>query len=258
MSIKQYFVTLLLIFTFLGAHAQEEIFSFVDDMPRFPGCELVPDSEIKNCAQKRMYTFIRQNVKYPKSAYEAGITGRSIIQFVVNKDGSLSDYKVPKPNNPALDQEALRVVKAMPFWRPGKKEGKLVRVKITLPIKFQLEMVPEPFTKVADLFCEQYMAEILSIEKLKVIAASSSSFENTDLCGVNGVPAKLLKFTLTHTVDDKETVLQSNDGSWSKAMQNLLTNIKAGESISLDYSIEYAITADKAFVQEEFRLIVAK
>lgn len=99
-------------------------FVVVEDMPTFPGGNV----------QK----WISKNVKYPPLAAENGIQGKVYIQFVIEKDGSITDVKVVRGVDSSLDKEAVRVIQAMPKWKPGKQRGKPVRVSYTLPINFQL------------------------------------------------------------------------------------------------------------------------
>ena len=95
-------------------------------MPQYPG------------GIQEMMKFLSENVKYPQAASKAGIQGRVIITFIVEKDGSISSAKVVKSVTEELDAEALRVVNAMPKWTPGKQKGQPVRVKYTIPISFRL------------------------------------------------------------------------------------------------------------------------
>jgi protein TonB len=99
----------------------------VEEMPRFPG------------GDEAMMQFIAKNVKYPEEASKKGTQGRVVVTFIVNTDGSVSDPKVVKSVNPALDAEAIRVVNAMPKWTPGKQRGYTVRVKFTIPVTFRLK-----------------------------------------------------------------------------------------------------------------------
>ena len=79
-------------------------------------------------------------MKYPEEAQKLGIQGRVICQFVVNKDGSIVDVEVVRSSgDPLLDNEAIRVIRSMPKWKPGKQRGKPIRVKYTLPVNFRLE-----------------------------------------------------------------------------------------------------------------------
>lgn len=105
----------------------EELFTLVDQMPHFVGGEA------------EMSKFIHRNLVYPTAASQAGIQGRVVIRFVVQKDGSLSNIKVVRGIDPECDKEAVRVVKAMPKWKPGKQNGKEVPVYFTLPFVFKLD-----------------------------------------------------------------------------------------------------------------------
>jgi protein TonB len=87
-----------------------------------------------------MMRYIAENIKYPVIAQENGIQGRVICQFVVEKDGKVSDIQVVRSSGEAsLDKEAVRVINSMPKWKPGKQRGKPVRVKYTLPVNFRLQ-----------------------------------------------------------------------------------------------------------------------
>ncbi len=103
---------------------EENIFMVVEDMPQFPGGNVTK--------------WIAKNVKYPQLAQENGIQGKVFIKFVIEKDGSITDVQVSRGVDASLDREAVRVIKAMPKWKPGKQRGKAVRVSYTLPINFQL------------------------------------------------------------------------------------------------------------------------
>ena len=103
------------------------IFQVVEQMPEFPG-------GMGECMK-----WLQTNIKYPKEAKEKGEQGRVILQFIVEKDGSITDVKVVRSVSPALDAEAIRVASAMPKWKPGMQRGKVVKVKYTLPVMFSLE-----------------------------------------------------------------------------------------------------------------------
>ena len=107
---------------------EEVVFVVVESMPEFPG------------GQQALFKYLSENVKYPVIAQENGIQGRVICQFVVNKDGSIVDVEVVRSGgDPSLDKEAIRVIKSMPKWKPGKQRGKPVRVKYTVPVNFKLQ-----------------------------------------------------------------------------------------------------------------------
>ena len=107
---------------------EEVVFVVVETMPESPG------------GQQALFKYLSENVKYPVIAQENGIQGRVICQFVVNKDGSIVDVEVVRSGGDAsLDKEAVRVIKSMPKWKPGKQRGKAVRVKYTVPVNFRLQ-----------------------------------------------------------------------------------------------------------------------
>lgn len=104
----------------------EKPLDVVEEMPKFPGGDAA------------MMEFLRNTVKYPEEAEENGIQGRVVVQFIIEKDGSISGAEVIKKVNEHLDAEALRVIGEMPKWTPGKQKGEAVRVKFTLPVTFRL------------------------------------------------------------------------------------------------------------------------
>jgi protein TonB len=106
--------------------AEEEIFLVVEQQPTFPG----GDGE--------MISFVKKNIKYPYTAQKAEVQGTVYVEFVVNSDGHLSDHKILKGHGFGLDEEAMRVVKMFPDWTPGKNNGKAVKVRVSVPIKFRL------------------------------------------------------------------------------------------------------------------------
>lgn len=105
---------------------ENKVFDVVEQMPSFPG------------GTAALMNYLGQNIKYPVIAEENGIQGRVIVQFVVGKDGHISDVRVAKSVDPSLDKEAVRVVKGMPRWIPGKQNGQAVTVRYTLPVTFRL------------------------------------------------------------------------------------------------------------------------
>ena len=106
---------------------EQQIFQVVEEMPEFPG-------GMGECMK-----FLGKNIKYPTISQENGVQGRVIVQFVVNRDGSIVDPVVVRGVDPYLDKEALRVISTMPKWKPGKQRGKAVRVKYTVPVMFRLQ-----------------------------------------------------------------------------------------------------------------------
>lgn len=105
---------------------EQEIFQVVENDPEFPG------------GVEAMYKYLAQNIKYPQLARENNITGRVYVTFVVEKDGSVTGVRVMRDIGGGCGAEAVRVVKSMPKWKPGKQRGKAVRVQYNLPVNFSL------------------------------------------------------------------------------------------------------------------------
>ena len=106
---------------------EQQIFTVVENDPEFPG------------GMEALYKYLRQNIKYPQLARDNNITGRVYVTFVVERDGSIANPRVLKDIGGGCGQEAIRVVKSMPKWTPGKQRGKAVRVQFNLPVSFNLQ-----------------------------------------------------------------------------------------------------------------------
>lgn len=106
---------------------EQEIFQIVEEMPEYPG------------GDKKLLEYVAKSVKYPQIARESGIQGRVFVNFVIEPDGSVSNVKVLRGIGGGCDEEAMRVIKSMPKWKPGKQRGKAVRVTYTLPVNFKLQ-----------------------------------------------------------------------------------------------------------------------
>ena len=104
----------------------DKVYEVCEQMPIFPGGDAA------------MMKYLSENVKYPALAIKAQEQGRVVVSFTVEKDGAISDVKVARSVTPSLDAEAVRVVKAMPKWTPGKQDGQLVRVRYNVPVSFKL------------------------------------------------------------------------------------------------------------------------
>ena len=110
-----------------SAYTGEDPYTVVEQMPEYPGGE------------QKMAEFLEKNIVYPQIAKESGIQGTVYISFVVTKEGKVKGAKVMRGIGGGCDQEALRVVKSMPDWKPGKQAGKAVPVQFNLPVKFKLQ-----------------------------------------------------------------------------------------------------------------------
>lgn len=109
-------------------HEEEnKVFEAVEQMPMFPG------------GNGALMKWLNDNVHYPVVAQENGVSGRVVVSFIVERDGSITDVKVVKSIDPSLDKEAMRAARSMPNWVPGKQNGTTVRVKYNLPVAFRLQ-----------------------------------------------------------------------------------------------------------------------
>ena len=107
------------------SQSKQNVYDVVEQMPEFPG------------GMPAMIEFLQTNLKYPSDAKKQNVGGRVLVMFVVETDGTISNVRVAKNVFPSLDAEAVRVVKAMPKWNPGKEKGKPVRVNFSLPIVYK-------------------------------------------------------------------------------------------------------------------------
>ena len=122
----------------LGFTKPDNVFDEVDEMPRFPG------------GMAGLMQYLSSSIRYPIDAKESGAQGRVIVSFIVEKDGSISNARVAKPTYSSLDDEALRVISAMPKWTSGKLNGEAVRVRYSIPVSFRLNSRETP--KAEDAF----------------------------------------------------------------------------------------------------------
>jgi protein TonB len=106
---------------------EDKIFTFVEQQPEFPG------------GTDAMQRFIRDNLKFPQLAIRNGVDGLVVLSFVVDQNGGISDIQVLKKLGAGTDEEAQRVVKSMPKWNPGKQNGRPVKVRFTLPVRFSIK-----------------------------------------------------------------------------------------------------------------------
>lgn len=120
----------------------DEVLSFavVESVPIFPGCEDSKDNnERKMCFQQKILQFVGREFQFPEMARQMGIQGRVYVNFVIEKNGSISNVQVMRGVDPLLDDEAVRVVKKLPKLTPAKQRGKPVRMSFTLPINAKLQ-----------------------------------------------------------------------------------------------------------------------
>ena len=113
-------------------------FAVIEDVPIFPGCESVSKSQRRACFQEQMNKHIRKNFRYPDIAQEMGIQGRVYVNFIIAKDGSITNIRMRGPDK-NLENEAARIIGRLPQMTPGKQRGRAVRVPFSIPITFRLQ-----------------------------------------------------------------------------------------------------------------------
>ena len=104
----------------------------------FPGCEKVDKSQRRDCFQEQMNKHIRKNFRYPEIAQEMGIQGRVYVNFIIAKDGQITNIRMRGPDK-NLEKEAQRIISKLPSMTPGKQRGRPVRVPFSIPITFRLQ-----------------------------------------------------------------------------------------------------------------------
>jgi len=112
-------------------------FAVIEDVPIFPGCERVKKAERRNCFQEQMNKHIKRNFRYPEIAQEMGIQGRVYVNFIISKNGSITNIRMRGPDK-NLEKEAQRIIAKLPRMTPGKQRGRPVRVPFSIPITFRL------------------------------------------------------------------------------------------------------------------------
>ena len=201
----------------------DPIFKVVEEMPRFPGCEDMSgtSADKENCAKQKMLEFIYKNVQYPKIARDQNIQGMTIIQFIVEKDGSINEAKLIRDIGGNCGTESLRVVNSFPTWIPGKQRGKAVRVQYTLPVKYKLQ--------------DETPVEKTRLEMPNIIALGSSDENNKSKNLVNTNPTAQDR-ELFKVVEDmprfpgcEESTISKEDKtqcSRQKMLEFIYTNLK--------------------------------
>jgi protein TonB len=140
---KKWIVLAALLVGNMAAHAQvpavpapkekgPEIFTFVEQKPEFPG------------GDNAMLEYIKKNIHYPQQAIDEGIEGRVIVKFVITDSGKVEDVKVQRGIGKLCDEEAVRVIKSMPLWKPGRLHGKDVNTYYSMPVMFKLSAPAQP------------------------------------------------------------------------------------------------------------------
>ncbi len=185
------------------SEADTPVFEVVEQMPEYSGGGM-----------GELMKYLAMNVRYPKAAQEAGVQGRVMVQFIVDKEGNITHPNVIRPVNRELDAEAIRVVKAMPRWKPGKQKGEAVAVKFTIPVMFLLQdRVPKEDTTKPLCFVNGKEVDALvmsaldpnKIESVSVLKDKEALEAYGERGKKNGVVLIKLKPTATLTVTASES-----------------------------------------------------
>lgn len=215
---------------------ETEVFKVVEEMPRFGGCEDIEGdlSAKKLCAEKKMLEFIYKNIKYPIAARKDNKQGTVVIRFVVDEKGNVIQPKIVRDIGGGCGTEALRVVKKMPTFTPGKQRGKAVKVQFNLPVRFKLDKdekpAPKPIIQIAewdDLFCKDFKSGTITKEVLEKILTDGS--KPTFTCNT----AKPHHFHVI--LMGKGSASEVKKKKWGKRMHKLLENASKGSSIVIHY-----------------------
>ena len=217
-----------------------DVFVIVEEMPEFPG------------GQTALRSFIAATVQYPAIAMENGIQGKVFVNFVVGKDGNVTDAKIARGVDPSLDNEALRVVNSLPKWKPGKQKGEPVNVSYTVPINFQLPADQAKVEKSVSsnqdkptFFIVEEMPEFPGgVEALKAFVASSLKYPSFAL--ENGIQGKVfVNFIVGKdgSVTDAK-IARGVDPSIDKEALRIVNSLpkwkpgsQAGEAVAVSYTI---------------------
>ena len=196
----------------VNASAQDEPMRNPEIAPEFPGGTVA------------LLSLIQQNIKYPEEAKEQEIQGRVIVQFTIEKDGSVTDVKVVKSVHPLVDEQVVRAVSAMPAWKPGMHEGKPVRVSYSVPFRFRLQAPPKDIILVQyakgqngkkDVTCtltsqkkltEQEQASVIEMKDLDSKLKEVSKKNTEGLFALPNTPETMDEF---NTIEEKLNSIQN-------------------------------------------------
>ena len=115
----------------------EVLFAIIENIPVFPGCEKVSKTRARDCFQEKINKHIKKNFRYPEIAQEMGIQGRVYVNFIISKDGNITNVRMRGPDK-NLEKEAARIISRLQKMIPGKQRGRPVRVPFSIPITFRL------------------------------------------------------------------------------------------------------------------------
>ena len=175
--------------------AQGNILTVVEEMPVFPNCKNIPtESERRVCSQKELLSYIYSNIQYPDSARKKDIQGLVVISFVVNEEGKVEQFKILKDIGEGCGDAAIKVIENMNklemIWQPGRQEGKIVKVKYNIPVKFKINKVPPAIEEIEkDELLEEMTFKTVDVMPIVVGCESETGDKSRKRCS----ELKLLK-----------------------------------------------------------------
>ncbi len=208
---------------------KEIVYKKVDEMPRLPGCEdLATLAEKEECSQKKLLTHIYTSIKFPKEAFKNGTQGTAVINFVVDKEGYVTNANIARDVADGCGAEALRVIKALPQFIPGKQNGKAVAVSMNIPVKYKLDDTPKEKPQLTTPSSDQKI--VLKLDEVKVFPNPSTGIVNLQF----KAKAASLRLSITD-ISGKEVYQELNtafDGIYNKEI-NLSKEVKGTYLISI-------------------------
>lgn len=261
MNRAYFFLIFCTFFLFQGivSAQDEEVFKIVEQMPYFGECSQFEDKEErKQCSDASIINYVFQNIYYPQQAILENTEGTVVIRFVVEKDGTVTNPAILKDIGNGCGDAALEVVKNMPNWTAGQQKGENVRVQFTLPVKFKLAppIQTEKFVKLNDLFCADYLTDFVAADVIKGMA--DDELDKLNICGISGVKNELSKLKLTLVRDNLPKSIESEDGSFSPTMKDILSKVVAGDVIELEYEMIVGLTEENSIIKEVYKSVIVE
>ncbi len=240
----------------------DEVYKIVDEMPIFGSCDSFPtNKEKKSCSDRATMTFMAENISYPAEARQKMLEGMVVLKFIINEKGEITEPSIVKDIGSGCGEEALRVLKTMGAWKPGKKNGKAVKVQMHLPVKFRVVPIiikSEKYEVLSDLFCESYLTEFIKKDVIRGMAEDELDARN--ICGIQDVDNYIKSLTLTVNKNGKTKKLVSEDGTFVQGMRDILKNVNEGDVVEFDYIVgmKRKIDAEEGFSKEMYKSVIVE
>ena len=250
MQLKGFFLSIFSSFLLTTgiAQNQDRVYTVVDQMPYFPGCEAyaIESEEKRNCSNEAVVTYISNILIYPERAKEEGMEGVVYMSFVVDKTGKVIRPQILRDIGGGCGEEALRVVRSMPLWESGRLKGTPVKVQLKLPINFQF------VDKEADMGYTFRWGGLTAYELSRKDLRRNLD-EKVQIFDNQGELVSLASLTFSYNKNNRVASVQSN-GSISSEMRRFVKKIKRGSLFSIIASIQ----KDGGFVEIDREFAIVK